>query len=132
MSHILSRRRVWPCALVLLTLFVAACGAPSAEERARDAADEIRKGMTDPDQAALDQKVGRDVVRQVQQALTERHEYMGNIDGKLDSVTVNAIQAFQRSVNAAIPWWTPWEKLNDKGIIDAPTLAQLVGPGAQG
>jgi len=117
-----------------LALVVAAvtCGGPSAEERARAAAEEIQKGVVDPGAAALDQKLDRDAVRQVQQALTDRHEYMGEIDGKLDAVTVNAIQAFQRAVNAGIPWWTPWKKLNETGMVDAPTRAELLGAPADG
>jgi peptidoglycan hydrolase-like protein with peptidoglycan-binding domain len=104
----------------------AACGGPSMEERARAAAEEIKKGAADPGEAALDQKLDKALVRQVQQALSARHEYMGEINGVLDGVTVNAVQAFQRSVNVGIPWWTPWEKINETGIIDEPTRAHLL------
>ncbi len=88
--------------------------------------------MVDPAAAALDQKVDKAVIRQVQEALTGRKEYMGEVDGKLDAVTVNAIQAFQRSVNATVPWWKPWAKITESGMLDEQTLALLFGSTPRG
>jgi peptidoglycan hydrolase-like protein with peptidoglycan-binding domain len=42
------------------------------------------------------------------------HEYLGEVNGKLDSVTVNAIQAFQRS-----------RGLRDDGLLDERTKREL-------
>jgi peptidoglycan hydrolase-like protein with peptidoglycan-binding domain len=50
----------------------------------------------------------------VQQNLTTINEYKGEVNGKLDSVTVNAIQAFQRDAG-----------LIDDGIIDQRTRSKL-------
>jgi len=104
---------------------LAACGGQSVEERAREAAEEIKKGAVDPGEAALDQKLDKKTVRQVQEALSARHEYMGEINGVVDAVTVNALQAFQRSVNAGVPWWMPWNKINEIGLLDEPTRIHL-------
>ena len=64
--------------------------------------------MVDVEAIALEQKADPAVVSEVQRNLTTINEYQGEIDGKLDSVTVNAIQAFQRTAG-----------LKDDGIITA-------------
>jgi peptidoglycan hydrolase-like protein with peptidoglycan-binding domain len=56
----------------------------------------------------------------VQENLTAIHEYQGEISGKFDSVTVNAIQAFQRASG-----------LEDNGIVDARTRERLQAAAAQ-
>ncbi len=70
--------------------------------------------MVDVEAIALEQKADPATVTEVQRNLTAISEYQGEITGKLDSVTVNAIQAFQRSAG-----------LQDNGIIDATTRAKL-------
>ena len=57
----------------------------------------------------------------MQKNLTVINEYQGEIDGKLDSVTVNAIQAFQRTAG-----------LKDDGLITAATRQKLAAAAAQG
>jgi peptidoglycan hydrolase-like protein with peptidoglycan-binding domain len=110
--------------LLLGGLVVAACSGQTVEERARDTLEKIQAGMVDVEAVALEQKASADVVSEVQRNLTAIHEYQGEIDGKLDSVTVNAIQAFQRTAG-----------LKDDGIISATTrekLAAAAGPAKQG
>lgn len=78
-------------------LLVAACTGQDSESRARKAEQKIRESIPDVVGRALDQKVTPDQVKSAQQALTVVHEYMGEVNGVLDPVTVNAIQAFQRA-----------------------------------
>jgi peptidoglycan hydrolase-like protein with peptidoglycan-binding domain len=114
--------------LALATILLVAasgCDAPTREQRQRDAAEEIQGGVDDPSEAALDQKVSPEVVKEVQRNLTVLNEYMGDITGKMDPVTVNAVQAFQRSVNDRLPWWQPWTKIDAEGIIDEQTRSLL-------
>src|SRR2546425_1398613 len=85
-----------PCAL-LATLALAAWSGQSAEERARQTAEKIKESIPDVVAKALAQKVTPDEVKQAQEALKTVNEYLGEVDGKLDAVTVNAIQAFQRT-----------------------------------
>lgn len=100
--------------LAAATLALGGCEGRGTEDRAREAAEKIKESMPDVDARALAQKVPEDVVRKAQQALTAAHEYMGEVSGKLDQVTVNAIQAFQRS--HGIP---------DNGLLDAKTIDML-------
>jgi peptidoglycan hydrolase-like protein with peptidoglycan-binding domain len=93
---------------------LAACNQQSAEERAREQAEKIQKSMVDVEAVALDQKASPELVSEVQRNLTAINEYQGEINGTLDSVTINAIQAFQRSAG-----------LKDDGIITAQTRAKL-------
>jgi peptidoglycan hydrolase-like protein with peptidoglycan-binding domain len=111
-------------ALLLGGLVGAGCRGQTVEERARDTLEKIQASMVDVEAVALEQKVSADVVSEVQRNLTAIHEYQGEIDGKLDSVTVNAIQAFQRTAG-----------LKDDGIISETTrqkLAAAAGPPRQG
>lgn len=87
------RRRI---VLVGLCL-VAACTGQDSESRAREAEQKIRESLPDVVGRALDQKVSPEQVKGAQQALTIVHEYKGEVNGVLDAVTVNAIQAFQRA-----------------------------------
>jgi peptidoglycan hydrolase-like protein with peptidoglycan-binding domain len=68
----------------------------------------------DLEAVAIAQKIDPEVVKEVQQNLTAIHEYQGEITDKLDGVTVNAIQAFQRSAG-----------LNDDGIVNPRTRERL-------
>jgi peptidoglycan hydrolase-like protein with peptidoglycan-binding domain len=86
---------------------LAGCTGTSREERERQAAEEIDKSMPKVEATALAQTVSDDVVKEVQQNLAAIHEYQGEINGVLDSVTLNALEAFQRSIDEP-----------DNGIID--------------
>jgi len=71
---------------------------------------------------ALEQKVSADEVKTAQEQLTKLNEYQGEVNGKLDSVTVNAIEAFQRD-----------KGLKADGILTAETkrlLQESAGTGA--
>jgi peptidoglycan hydrolase-like protein with peptidoglycan-binding domain len=70
--------------------------------------------MVDVEAVALQQQAAPEVIAEVQRNLTAINEYQGEINGTLDSVTVNAIQAFQRSAG-----------LKDNGIISKATRARL-------
>jgi len=105
-----ARRLVFAGILVL----AAACTSQTPEERAREAAEQIKESMPDIEAIALAQAIDAAVVEEVQRQLTALHEYQGEANGKLDSVTINAIQAFQRSAG-----------LKDDGIIDAHTREKL-------
>lgn len=98
-----------------VALAFAGCSGPSVEERAREAAEQMRESLgPDVEELAAGQSVEPEVVKELQENLAAIHEYQGEISGKLDSVTVNAIQAFQRSVG-----------LQDNGIVDARTRERL-------
>jgi len=105
--------------LALLALLAPACSRETAEERARKTAETIQKGMVDVEAVALDQKADPSVVSEVQRQLTALHEYQGEINGQIDSVTVNALQAFQRAAGLA-----------DTGLITPETRAKLTAAAA--
>src|ERR1043165_7134568 len=87
---------------VLTALAAVGCNRKSVEERARETAEKMQKSMVDVEGIALEQKADPAVVSEVQRNLTTINEYQGEIDGKIDSVTVNAIQSFQRT--ASLPY----------------------------
>ncbi len=98
----------------LLAFTAAGCSKQDAEERAREAADKIKASMPNVEEHALEQKVTPDEVKTVQAQLTKLNQYQGEINGKLDSVTVNAIEAFQRE-----------KDLKANGILTAETRRLL-------
>jgi peptidoglycan hydrolase-like protein with peptidoglycan-binding domain len=100
---------------LLATLVLASCNTDTAA-RARQAAEKIKESIPDVEAKALAQKVSEDDVRQAQQALRAAKEYLGEVDGKLDSVTVNALEAFQRT-----------HGLKDDGILNEATKKGLRG-----
>jgi hypothetical protein len=108
-----SRWRVAAVSLAFLCA-LAACTEKSDEERAREAEEEIDKSMPEVEATALAQPIDADVVKEVQKNLTSIHEYQGEINGVLDSVTLNALEAFQRSIGKP-----------DNGIIDEETRLKL-------
>ncbi len=115
------RRPTARCLVFAALLGLAAgCTGQTAEERAREAAEQIKESIPDVEAIALAQPVDASVVEEVQRQLTALHEYQGEINGKLDSVTVNAIQAFQRSAG-----------LKDDGILDARTREKLAAAAAR-
>jgi peptidoglycan hydrolase-like protein with peptidoglycan-binding domain len=78
-------------------LFIVGCNGRSAERRAREAAEMIKESIPDVEARALAQKTTPEQVQQAQEALRKVHEYLGEANGKLDAVTVNSIEAFQRA-----------------------------------
>jgi len=82
--------------LGLVALLAAGCSQRDAETRAREAAEKIKASIPNVEEHALEQKVSADEVKTAQEQLTKLNEYQGEVNGKLDSVTVNAIEAFQR------------------------------------
>jgi len=101
-------------------LLAAACTQQDSEERARKAEQKIRESIPDVVGRALEQKVTPEQVKRAQQALTDLHEYMGEVNGVIDPVTVNAIQAFQRA-----------QGLEADGILTARTERRLQEVAAQ-
>jgi len=90
------KRTVLTSSLVLV-LGLAATGCKDAETRAQEAQAKIREQLKDPMAEALAQKLPPEKVKEAQRHLAVLKEYLGETNGVLDSVTVNAIQAFQDS-----------------------------------
>jgi peptidoglycan hydrolase-like protein with peptidoglycan-binding domain len=76
---------------------LAACTGKDAETRAREAEKKIKDSIPDVVAVALAQKATPEQVKQAQENLKVLSEYLGEPNGKLDQVTVSAIQAFQRT-----------------------------------
>ena len=89
-------------------------GCKDAETRKHEAEEQIRKQLKDPMADALAQKLPPEKVKEAQQCLIVVKEYMGEVNGTLDSVTVNAIQAFQDAHGLAA-----------NGMLTDETLAKL-------
>jgi len=100
--------------LLFGVLTLAGCTGGNEEQRGREALEKIKESLPDVEAKALAQKVSPDTVREAQEALKASNEYLGDVNGKLDSVTVNAIEAFQRS-----------HGLRDDGILNDKTLRAL-------
>lgn len=96
MSHSRLGRFVLASSL-LLGLAVSACKIPTDQDRAKAAEESAKKSLVAIDHAALEQKVDAEKVKKIQQQLITVNEYRGDVNGKLDQVTVNAYEAFQRS-----------------------------------
>lgn len=108
-------RPVSPPLLLSLLLLIAACGEPQTDEdRAKKAAEQISRSQPDVEATALAQDTDSSAIEQAQKQLTALQEYQGEVNGVLDAVTVNAIEAFQRSVG-----------LRDNGILDRRTREKL-------
>jgi murein L,D-transpeptidase YcbB/YkuD len=112
-------RRVLSCPLrlagaALIVALAVGCSKQSVEEQARETMEKIQKSMVDVEAIALEQKADPAVISEVQRNLTAVNEYQGEINGKLDSVTINAIQSFQRTAG-----------LKDTGIITDATRQKL-------
>jgi len=110
-------RRAACTALLVLLAVAASCSDAETERRAREAAEQVRSSIPDVQARALEQKVTAEDVRLAQAALTAAKEYQGEINGELDRVTINAIQAFQRAHGR-----------RDDGILDPETLNLLRRP----
>src|SRR5258708_3692891 len=81
----------------MAVLLLIRCSNESSEQRAREAAERIKESIPDVEARALEQKVTPEQVQRAQAALTAVHEYLGEVNGKLDAVTVNAVEAFQHA-----------------------------------
>lgn len=73
------------------------CSSQDPQELAKLAMERAKASARSIDHAAAAQQVDAEAVKQVQQQLTVLKEYMGPINGRLDPVTLNAFEAFQRS-----------------------------------
>jgi peptidoglycan hydrolase-like protein with peptidoglycan-binding domain len=89
-------RRALLCCALGAALAASACDVPTPEEKAKAAEEIAKRSMLAVDHAALEQKLDPKVVEKLQQQLAALNEYMGPVNGKLDQVTVNAYEAFQR------------------------------------
>lgn len=106
-------------AFLLLCILAGCTGGQTAEERAREAAEQISRSQPNVEATALAQVVDAAVVKTAQEHLRQLNEYQGEVNGELDSVTVNAIQAFQRAAG-----------LRDDGILNAVTRERLASAAA--
>jgi len=85
------------------------------EERMREIETRVKESMPKTQQIALAQKVDPAVVKKAQEQLKMLKEYLEDPpSGKIDMVTVNAIEAFQRHVG-----------LRDDGLLDDETRRRL-------
>lgn len=100
--------------VVVAGLLFAACTGKSAEMRAREQAEKIKESIPDVEAKALAQKVTPEEVKKAQESLAAVNEYLGEVNGQLDAVTVNAIEAFQRA-----------HGLKGDGILDEKTQRAL-------
>jgi peptidoglycan hydrolase-like protein with peptidoglycan-binding domain len=100
--------------MVASSAAVFGCSEEGVERRPREAQEKILGAIPNQMAVALAQEASPEEIKQAQQALTVLKEYMGEINGKLDPVTINAIQAFQRT-----------HGLEDDGILDAETKKLL-------
>lgn len=83
--------------LCVSILCLASCSRQTIADRAREQAEKVKESLGGTETKALEQQVAPEQVKQAQEALTQVHEYMGEVNGKLDAITVNAVEAFQRS-----------------------------------
>ncbi len=90
---------------------LAACDVPTQEEKARAAEQRAKESLVAIDHAALSQELDPKLVEQIQRNLATLNEYMGPINGKLDQITVNAYEAFQRANDM-----TPDGMITDEGV----------------
>jgi peptidoglycan hydrolase-like protein with peptidoglycan-binding domain len=83
--------------LFVATALLVACSEADTERRGRETFEKIQEAIPDRVAIALAQKATPEEVTAAQKSLAAVKEYMGEINGKLDMVTINAIQAFQRT-----------------------------------
>lgn len=126
MSHSRLGRFVVASSL-LLGLTASACSIPTDQDRAKAAEESAKKSLVAIDHAALEQKVDAEKVKKIQQQLIAVKEYKGDVNGKLDQVTVNAYEAFQRSNGLY-----PDGMLNDKTLKLLEEAAAKQGSASKG
>jgi peptidoglycan hydrolase-like protein with peptidoglycan-binding domain len=95
-------------------LAVPLLGCKDTQTRTREAEEKMRAQLKDPMADALAQKLPAEKVKEAQEHLITVHEYLGEANGVLDSVTVNAIQAFQAA-----------HGLENNGMLTDQTLTKL-------
>ena len=113
-------RLVAALGLVAASLSISACSGDLSKEKARAAAERARDSIQPLDHGALEQNVAPEQVKAAQASLTVLKEYMGPINGKLDQVTLNALESFQRKNGI-----TPDGRFNDETL----TLLQQAASG---
>jgi peptidoglycan hydrolase-like protein with peptidoglycan-binding domain len=91
------RRYQLSALVVIAAAGLAACSEGDVERRGRETFEKIQEAIPNQVAVAMAQKVTPEEVTAAQKSLTAIKEYMGEINGKLDMVTINAIQAFQRA-----------------------------------
>lgn len=109
-------------ALVLVAVALGCEAVPGESEESKEAfkarmleiEKRIKDSMPKTQEIALKQKAEKQTVREVQEKLAVLREYLDEPSGKIDFVTVNAIQAFERNVG-----------LVDDGLLDEETLKRL-------
>jgi len=116
-------RLVAALALVAAPFSISACSPDLAKEKARAAAERARDATKPLDHGAMEQTIAPEQVKAVQAALTVLKEYMGPINGKLDQVTLNALESFQRKNEI-----TPDGRFNEETL----TLLQQTASGNKG
>jgi peptidoglycan hydrolase-like protein with peptidoglycan-binding domain len=84
-------------AVVGVAFTASACSLPTPEDKIKAAEESAKRSLIAIDHGALEQKVDAEKVKKIQQQLAAIHEYLGEPNGKLDQVTVNAYEAFQRT-----------------------------------
>ena len=114
----------WTVMTLALVVGLAGCHSPdpdsgttskAMEQRMREIEKRVKDSMPKTQQIALAQKPDAAVVRKVQDQLKILNEYLEpSPSGKIDMVTVNAIEAFQRRVD-----------LKDDGLLNEETLRKL-------
>jgi peptidoglycan hydrolase-like protein with peptidoglycan-binding domain len=116
-------RLVAALALVAALFSISACSEDLAKEKARAAAERARDAIQPLDHGAMEQTIAPEQVKAVQASLTVLKEYMGPINGKLDQVTLNALESFQRKNDI-----TADGRFNEETL----TLLQQAASGNQG
>lgn len=101
-------------AVAASVVLLAGCADGGAEARGRAIAEKVKESIPDVVARALEQKVTPEQVKRAQQGLQTAHEYLGEVNGELDAVTVNAVMAFQRA-----------HDLKDDGILNDKTQRAL-------
>ena len=108
--------------VLFVSLAIIACDSPTEpgmtskamEERMRDIEKRMKDSLPKTQEIALKQNAAPEVVKKAQEQLTVLKEYLDPPSGKIDMVTVNAIQAFQRS-----------EGLHEDGLLNEETVKRL-------
>ena len=120
----MNRRIVSLSISLVLGLYAVACDSPNPdsgttskamEQRMREIEKKMKDSMPKTQQIALAQKPDAAIVKKTQADLKSVNEYLEDPpSGKIDMVTVNAIEAFQRRVG-----------LKEDGLLTEETLKKL-------
>jgi peptidoglycan hydrolase-like protein with peptidoglycan-binding domain len=120
----MNRRIVSLSISLVLGLYAVACNSPKSdsgttskamEQRMREIEKKMKDSMPKTQQIALAQKPDAAIVKQAQSDLKALSEYLEDPpSGKIDMVTVNAIEAFQRRIG-----------MKEDGLLTEETLKKL-------